>query len=96
LQLAPNPGTQSGILRIRSAEESAREWSASLNGQALELLAYVAKLLPHPYDANLEIGGAFACFTFSRALVRQGSNVIAITMRSGAPVTVDYLDLVLP
>ncbi len=96
LQLAPFRGTKPGILRIRSAEESAREWSASLNGQALEPLAYVAKPLPHPYDANLEIGGAFACFTFSRALVRTGPNVIAITMRSGAPVTVDYLDLVLP
>jgi hypothetical protein len=96
LQLAPNAGKKEGLLRIRSVEESSREWTIKLNGHVLESTDYVAKPLPHPYDANLEIGGAFACFRFPRSLARSGSNEIAATMQSGAPVTIDYLDLVLP
>ena len=96
LQLAPNGGEKDGLVRIRSVEEDSRDWMLKLNGRALEATGYVARPLPHPYDANLEIGGAFACFKFPRSLARGGSNEIQVTMQSGTAVTIDYLDLVLP
>jgi hypothetical protein len=96
LQLAPNHGSQRGLLRIRWAEEASRDWSVKFNGESIESIAYVAEPLANPYRANLEIGGTFSCFGFSRDLVRTGTNQIEVTMRSGEPVTIDYLDLVLP
>ena len=72
MQLAPVAGTADGLLRLRTVEEDAREWQVVLNGKALAATPYVAKPLPHPYAANLEIGGGWACFRVPRGAVHTG------------------------
>jgi hypothetical protein len=67
-----------------------------VNGSALEPAERVERPLPHPYDANLLIGGTFSCFRLPRRLVRKGGNTITASFAAGDPVTIDYLDLVLP
>jgi hypothetical protein len=96
LELAPTGSDREGLLRLRTLEESDRKWKVQCNGGELTRNALVARPLPHPYDANLEIGGAFACFRLPRRLVRKGPNDVTVEVADGQPVTVDYIDLVLP
>jgi hypothetical protein len=93
LHLAPRPDAGPGLLRVMSIEDSPRQWSVRLNGRSLDPADYVPKPLPHPYDANLEIAGRFACFRIPQGLASTGANEVAATLLSPEAATVDYIDL---
>ena len=96
LDLAPTVQLREGIFRLRTLNDSAGcQWIVRVNGTALERRPYVAKPIEHPYNAALGQPNEYACFRCPRKLVRDGMNEVAVTMEEGAPVTVEYLDLVL-
>ncbi|MFV2068633.1 MAG: hypothetical protein ACC645_16810, partial [Pirellulales bacterium] len=97
LDLAPLAGPEPGLLRLRSESDGTdRRWHVTLNERALRPADSVLKPIEHPYDAALGAAGQYACFTVPRSLPRPGINRIVVTLESGPPVTVDYVDLVLP
>jgi hypothetical protein len=96
LDLAPTVQLREGIFRLRTLNDSSGcQWIVRVNGTVLERRPYVAKPIEHPYNAALGQPNEYACFRCPRKLVRDGMNEVAVTMEEGAPVTVEYLDLVL-
>jgi hypothetical protein len=88
---------EDGILRVMTRQDGAdAAWFVAVNGTDLSPIPFVAKPLPHPYDANLNIQGHYACFALPRQLVKRGTNHIVLMRRDGAPVAVQYVDLTLP
>jgi len=97
LDLAPITGPKPGLLRLRTETNCTdRVWAVTLNGQALRPSSPILKPISHPYDAALGIPDQYACFTVPRSIPRQGINDIRVTLKTGRPVDVDYVDLVLP
>jgi len=98
LNMAPTQHqAKDGLLRLMTREDrAAAEWFVAMNGTELKPVPFVAKPLPHPYDANLNIAGHYACFALPRSTVRDGLNHLALMRRGGSPVVLQYLDVVLP
>jgi hypothetical protein len=98
LPMYPRAGHLDGILRVRTVDPSSEASVAQawINDHPLTPVAYVAKPLPHPYDANLDVDAArFSCFEIKNAPLKSGSNTIKILMASSKQ-TIDYLDVALP
>lgn len=98
MEMAPVDGVhRDGILRLRSDEAIAdRGIEVKVNGAPLAPTPFVAKPLPHPYEAWLgseEDTRSFACPV---GLVRKGANEIEVTVKSGIRVKVIYLEVILP
>ncbi len=97
LDMAPNPGKSDGLFRLRTTADSrACKWTVTINRRQLAPAAYVRKPLNYPYEAALGAPSQYACFTVPRAILRNGYNGFRIEMEAGRPVTVDYVDVVLP
>ena len=98
LDMAPTEHQKTdGLLRLMTKEDSSKcRWTVKLNGAGLERTEFVSKPIDHPYEAGLGEPKQYACFACPRALVEDGLNRIAITLDHGGPVTVKYIDLVLP
>jgi hypothetical protein len=97
LDLAPRAGKDDGLLRLRTDEDSSDcRWRIQLNGHELSGTGAVLKPLDHPYVAALGEMTQYACFVVKRSVVKQGINNLAITLDDGGPVTIQYVDLVLP
>ena len=67
-----------------------------MNGRELSGTGVVLKPLDHPYEAALGEKTQYACFTVKRSLVREGINHLTIALDDGGPVTIEYIDLLLP
>jgi hypothetical protein len=98
LDMAPTDHqTKDGLLRLMMDRNSSQcQWAAKLNGTALVPADFVRKPLDHPYEAGLGQPDQYACFTCPRTAVGDGPNRIALTLIDGDPVSVEYVDLVLP
>jgi len=98
LDMAPTEHQEcDGLLRLRTTDDSSGcRWTVKVNGSPLVPTAFVRKPLDHPYEAGLGEPSQYACFTCPRAAVRDGVNRIAITCEEGPPVTLEYVDVVLP
>ena len=97
LDLAPRAGGEDGLLRVRTQEDGAVcDWTVTLNRQRLAPARFVLKPLVHPYDAALGDSSQYVAFRVPRACLRDGFNSFVVRLDRGGPVTVDYVDLVLP
>ena len=84
------------LFRLRTVEDaSVCRWSVAINGTRLAATGFVLKPIEHPYNAFLGEPNQFACFRSESPLIRPWRNDIAVTLESGNPVTLDYLDLAL-
>jgi hypothetical protein len=98
------------ILRVRVAPPTnyaggeVPAWAAQveLNGTALDCIPFVEAPLADPYEANLAVDcSRFRCFKASSGIVREGQNLIKVTLvqpdpQSAANVALDYLDIAWP
>jgi hypothetical protein len=98
LEMAPLAGHhRDGLLRLRSDEAIAdRGIEVRLNGVPLEPAPFVAKPLPHPYEAWLGSAEDTRCFRCPVETVRPGPNEIEVSVTEGIRVRLIYLDLTLP
>ncbi|MFV1968814.1 MAG: hypothetical protein ACC628_25635, partial [Pirellulaceae bacterium] len=86
-----------GILRLMTQKDSSScRWTVAWNGKKLTPVAFVAKPLDHPYAVALGQPDQYACFRCPRRFVDGGRNELTVTLDAGGPVTVQYIDLVLP
>lgn len=98
LDMAPG-GThvENGVLRLLSKGiENTGKWTVLLNGEILQEVPTVAKPLPHPHDANLNLSGTYWCFALPRSIVRRGANHLVLVPRGETQAGIEYLDAVLP
>lgn len=98
LEMAPVEGVhRDGILRLRSDESIAdREIEVRLNGALLGPASFVAKPLPHPYEAWLGTAADTRAFQCPIDAVKRGRNEVSVTVKSGIRVRVVYLEVTLP
>lgn len=98
MEMAPTVGVhRDGLLRLRSDEPVAdRVIEVKLNGTLLAPAPFVAKPLPHPYEAWLGTEEDTRCFECPVGLVKRGENEVEVTVREGIRVRIVYLDVTLP
>ncbi|MCP4788546.1 MAG: hypothetical protein GY878_34005 [Fuerstiella sp.] len=98
LDMAPTEHqSRDGIFRLMTAEDASQsQWMVKINGTTLEPIAFSEKPLAHSYESGMGEPREYVCFSCPRALVRDGTNRIALILENGRPVTVKYWDLVLP
>ncbi len=98
LEMAVLPGHhRDGILRLRSDEAIAdRELEVALNGAPLEEIPFVARPLPHPYDAFAGQPDEIRCFACPVDLTRNSTNEIHLSLQKGIRVRVIYLEILFP
>ncbi len=98
MEMAPVTGVhRDGVLRLRSDEGIAdRGIEVKLNGTLLEPAAFVAKPLPHPYEAWIGNAEDTRCFHCPINAVRRGRNEIKVTLKSGIRVRIVFLEVILP
>ena len=111
MRCAPAPGLADGTFRIMTGDkQNGCAWKATLNGVELTPIAQTSSssssssLLPSNFTlqtSNFSNGGLgqpdqYACFACPLSAVQPGGNAIALTLETGGPVTVTYMDLTLP
>jgi len=110
LFMYPGRKQQEGVLRVRveppkgytSGPVPGWACTVDLNGTPLESTFFVAAPLPDPYKANLAVDPTrFACFKVERSYVREGQNLMKVTLlqansENAGKVTLDYLDIAWP
>lgn len=98
MEMAPVTGVhRNGVLRLRSDEGIAdRGIEVKLNGILLKSTSFVAKPLPHPYEAWLGNAEDTLCFHCPLDAVKRGRNEIEVTLKSGIRVRVVFLEVILP
>ncbi len=99
LDMAPPTGGwhKDGRLRIQSMESlKGSQWSVSFNGVKLEQTDDVSEPYPNPYDTGVGAPDNYKAFILPAALVKDGENKIAVTMKKGGAVRLFYLDIALP
>jgi hypothetical protein len=110
LFMYPGRKQQEGVLRVRveppkgytSGPVPGWACTVDLNGTPLESTFFVAAPLPDPYKANLAVDPTrFACFKVERSSVREGQNLMKVTLlqansENAGKVTLDYLDIAWP
>lgn len=86
-----------GLVRLRSDEAIAdRVLTVLLNDIALAPTDFVAKPLPHPYEAFPGTAAEFRTFACPAASVRNGVNQLSVTLEAGVRTRLIFIDLVLP
>jgi hypothetical protein len=86
-----------GILRLRSDEDiSDRALEISLNGTLLKEIPFVAKPLPHPYEAFTGRREEIRCYACPVSLTKGGPNELSLTLRKGIRVRIIYLEILFP
>ena len=98
LEMAPTQfQTRDGIVRLMAEQNMAdRAWEVTINGTRLTPTPFVRKPIDHPYEGYLGEPDQYACFACPKAVVREGTNALQVTLTAGKPAKLIYLDLVLP
>ena len=96
LDLAPPDGAwkEGGRLRIQAEDELGEStWKALLNGVRLEETPDRSEPYPNPYTPLLGGEGDHRAWRVSPVLLRDGENLITITLENGRDAELVYLDL---
>ena len=97
LDMAPHPGRAEALLRLQTAEDSqACRWQVTVNELPVTPTAFVRMPFPEPYEGGLGEADQYHCYAVPRQVLKDGGNVLAVTLVDGGPVNLQYLEVTVP
>ena len=95
-ELAPSKvaGSIDARVRIQANKTLANtEWTATFNNEAISISPDVSEPFAVPYPSMIAKPDELRAWTIPAKLLREGSNSLEVTLKTGGPVSVMFIDL---